>query len=46
MGNYIELCTIPVDITPSMGRRTMGIMEVMGSGSASVSQYVAITRIV
>ena len=33
-------------MTPSMGRRTMGIMEVMGSGSASVSQYVAITRIV
>ena len=33
-------------MTPSMGRRTMGIMEVMGRGSASVSQYAAISKIV
>ena len=29
---------LPVDMIPSMGSSTMGIMEVMGSGNASVSQ--------
>ena len=29
---------IPVDMTPSSGSSTIGIMEVMGRGRASVSQ--------
>ena len=29
---------LPVDMIPSMGSNTMGIMEVIGRGRASVSQ--------
>ena len=40
------MATSPVDMMPRRGSATMGIMEVMGSGSASVIQYTAISRIV
>jgi len=40
------MATSLVDMMPSSGRATMGIMEVMGRGRASVIQYTAISRIV
>ena len=33
--------TWPVDMSPSSGSPTMGSMEVMGRGRASVIQYLA-----
>ncbi len=40
------MATSPVDMMPRSGSATIGIMEVMGRGSASVIQYTAISRIV
>ena len=39
-----KFALLPVDMIPSKGSRTIGIIEVMGRGRASVSQYTAIRR--